>query len=64
MATATAFVAAPTVAVSSAVERSSFVGASVQGVPALRTSRAARPLTVTASTKKVIVKQPLGEWAR
>jgi hypothetical protein len=56
--------ATPTVAVSSAVERSSFIGASVQGLPALRTSRSARALTVTANTRKILVKEPLGEWAR
>jgi hypothetical protein len=53
--------ATPTVAVSSAVERSSFIGASVQG---LRMSRSVRALTVTANTKKINVKEPLGEWAR
>lgn len=51
--------AVPTVA-PSAMERSSFSGAAVQGVPALRVSRSARPLSVTASTKKLKVAQPLG----
>jgi len=56
-----AFVGTPAVALSSTVERSAFVGASVQGLPALRISKSARPLAVVASTKKVNVKQPLGE---
>ncbi|KAG0594762.1 hypothetical protein M758_UG107100 [Ceratodon purpureus] len=60
MAIASAVMAAPIIAVTSAIEKSSFVGASVQGLPALRTTRAARPLTVTANTKKINVKQPLG----
>lgn len=55
-----AMVIASTVVPSTSM-RSSFSGAAVQGLPALKMNLAARPLTVTASTKKIKVAQPLGE---
>ncbi|XP_024367742.1 photosystem II 10 kDa polypeptide, chloroplastic [Physcomitrium patens] len=54
-----AMVIASTVVPSTSM-RSSFSGAAVQGLPALKMNLAARPLTVTASTKKIKVAQPLG----
>lgn len=62
MAAATqAFLAAPAVAVSSALPKSSFSGNSVaQGLPALST-RSARSLQIVASSgKKTVTKTPLG----
>lgn len=45
----------------SALERSTFAGAAVQGLPALRSSsRAARPLSINANVRKISVKNPLG----
>lgn len=53
--------ALPTLAPPSAVlERSSFAGAAVQGLPALKTTIKSGSLRIEAKTRKVIPKEPLG----
>ena len=43
------------------LERTSFTGTAVQGLPVLRTSKKPSSLRVEARTRKVIPKEPLGE---